>query len=89
MRFIGLSGKAFQMFGLIISRDIPKAKRLIFAFLNKTRIRSLFGSDKLIETGGGFGFGKWVTVSLELAGNKALAYDGIGAVVGVKHWMMG
>jgi hypothetical protein len=26
---------------------------------------------------------------LEFAGNKALAYDGVGAVVGVKHRMMG
>ena len=63
---------------------MTESKGLIFAILiEESRARSLFGSDKLIETRGGFGFCKGVTISFKLARNKALADDGIGPTVWV------
>lgn len=83
-RLIGLPRKTFQLPRLIIG-DIAKPKRLILSFLNKAGIRSLFWSDKLIQTGGGFSFSKGVAISLKLTCNETLADYGVGARVWIEH----
>lgn len=66
--------------------DMTESEGLIFAILiEESRARGLFGSDKLIQTRGGFCFVKGVSISLKLTRNKTLTDYGISATVCVQH----